>query len=207
MLFGIFFTICQLSFRQWLGVVRQQAITRATVDQPRFKKIKDDKKLWWANKTMVKETGVSGQNADHDDVIKVSASLALCEGNSPVDSPHKGQWHRALFFFFFDLRLNILLSKQSRRRWYRAYFDITVIFPLQSITLFIWFNHRHMAINDIVPEIHHKWTFYCYLLSCPIALIVHFNYLWYIHNEADSFITSLNICYWSMECYFGEERS
>ena len=112
-----------------------------------------------------------------------------------------------LYFIYFYLRLNILLSKQSRRRWYRAYFDITVIFPLQSITLFIWFNHRHMAINDIVPEIHHKWTFYCYLLSCPIALIVHFNYLWYIHNEADSFITSLNICYWSMECYFGEERS
>ena len=36
---------------------------------------------------------------------------------SPVDSPHKGQWHGDVFF---DLRLNKRLSTQSRRRWFET---------------------------------------------------------------------------------------
>ena len=31
---------------------------------------------------------------------------------SPVNSPHKGQWHGALIFIFFDLHLNKRLSNQ-----------------------------------------------------------------------------------------------
>ena len=38
---------------------------------------------------------------------------------SPVNSPHKGQWRRALIFFF-DLGLIKHLSKQSRRRWFET---------------------------------------------------------------------------------------
>ena len=37
----------------------------------------------------------------------------------PVNSPHKGQWHRALFFFF-DMHLIKRLGKQSRRRWFET---------------------------------------------------------------------------------------
>ena len=50
-----------------------------------------------------------------------SALLVLCEGNpqSPVDSPHKGQWRQG-FDVFFDLRLNKRLSKQSRRRGFET---------------------------------------------------------------------------------------
>ena len=46
-----------------------------------------------------------------------SALLALCAGihQSPVNSPHKGQWRGALMFFFY-LRPNKRLSKQSIRR-------------------------------------------------------------------------------------------
>ena len=43
-----------------------------------------------------------------------SALLAFCAGNSPMNSPHKGQWRGALIFFY--LRLNKRLSKQSWRR-------------------------------------------------------------------------------------------
>ena len=37
---------------------------------------------------------------------------------SPVNSPHKGQWHGALNFF--HLALNKRLNKQSRRRWFET---------------------------------------------------------------------------------------
>ena len=37
--------------------------------------------------------------------------------HSPVNSPHKGQWCRALFFSF-DVRLNQTLSKQWKRWWF-----------------------------------------------------------------------------------------
>ena len=73
----------------------------------------------------------------NDDVIKwkrFSALLALCEGiplRSSVDCPHNGQWRGALMFSFFDLCVNLRLSKQSRRRWFgtpsddRALYDVT----------------------------------------------------------------------------------
>ena len=38
---------------------------------------------------------------------------------SPVNSPHKGQWHGA-FVFSFDLRLNKRLSKQSWGWWFET---------------------------------------------------------------------------------------
>ena len=37
----------------------------------------------------------------------------------PVNSPYKGQWRGALTFFF-DLRLNKRLCKQSRRHWFET---------------------------------------------------------------------------------------
>ena len=49
-----------------------------------------------------------------------SALLALCGiYRSPVNSPHKGQWRGALIFFF-DLRLNKRLSKQSWGWWFET---------------------------------------------------------------------------------------
>ena len=60
----------------------------------------------------------------HDDVIKWKHFprnwwLALCAGNSPMNSPHKGQWRRALMFFF-DLRPIKRLSKQSWGWWFET---------------------------------------------------------------------------------------
>ena len=49
-----------------------------------------------------------------------SALLAICAGNSPVpEVPGQGQW-RGAFFFFFDLRLNKRLSKQSWCWWFET---------------------------------------------------------------------------------------
>ena len=50
-----------------------------------------------------------------------SALLALCAGNSrsPVNSPHKGQWHRALMFSLI-CSLNKRLSKQPWGWWFES---------------------------------------------------------------------------------------
>ena len=51
----------------------------------------------------------------------LSAFLALCEGNSPVTGGFPSQRPaKRGFDVFFDLRMNIRLSKQSRRRWFET---------------------------------------------------------------------------------------
>ena len=47
--------------------------------------------------------------------------MAFCEGihRSPMDSPHGGQWRRALMFCLICVN-NKRLSKQSRRRWLKT---------------------------------------------------------------------------------------
>ena len=47
--------------------------------------------------------------SSNGNIMRVSCPMC---GESPVNSPHKGQWRRALMFFFY-LRLNIRLSKIS----------------------------------------------------------------------------------------------
>ena len=56
----------------------------------------------------------------HDDVIKWKHfPRNWFIGRSPVNSPYKGHWRGALMFFFY-LRLNKRLGKQSRRRWFET---------------------------------------------------------------------------------------
>ena len=60
----------------------------------------------------------------HDDVIKwkhFPRYWPFVRGihRSPVNSPHKGQWRRASMFFFY-LRLNKRLSKQSWGWWFET---------------------------------------------------------------------------------------
>ena len=55
-----------------------------------------------------------------------SALLAICVGNSPVPGEFPAQRPVTQSFdVFFYLRLNIRLSKQSRR--YRAHYDVIVM--------------------------------------------------------------------------------
>ena len=62
--------------------------------------------------------------SNHDDVIKwkhFPRYWPFVRGihQSPVNSPHKGQWRGALVVFFYP-RLNKWLSKPSRRRWFET---------------------------------------------------------------------------------------
>ena len=93
-----------------------------------------------------------------------TALLALCAGNllSPVNSPHKGQWHRALVFFF-DLCLNKQLSKQSRCWWFEM--------PSRSLwhhcndSYFMWHNH-----DDVIKWKHFPryWPFVRGIHQSPV---------------------------------------
>ena len=48
-----------------------------------------------------------------------SAILVLCAWNSPVNSPHKGQW-RGVLMFYLICALNKQLSKQWRDQWFET---------------------------------------------------------------------------------------
>ena len=60
-----------------------------------------------------------------------SASLALCEGNSPVpvNSPHKGQWRGALMFSLICVWINGWVNNREagNLRRYRSRYDVIVM--------------------------------------------------------------------------------
>ena len=86
-----------------------------------------------------------------------SALLALCKGNSPVtgEFPSQRPVMRS-FDFFFDLRLNKQLSKQSRRWWFET--------PSRSF----WRQCNVPAQNPVtLPTYSQRWLF-CKIYSQPI---------------------------------------
>ena len=58
-----------------------------------------------------------------------SALLALCAGNSPVNFPHKGQWHGALVFSFICVWTNGWVHDRDADdlRCYGAHYDVTIM--------------------------------------------------------------------------------
>ena len=85
-----------------------------------------------------------------------SALLAIVHGihRSPVNSPHKGQWHGALMCF--DLRLNKQLSKQSWGWWFE-----TPSHPLWchcNVCWMIMFFYKYRKIGR---------CFTCYCMGIP----------------------------------------
>ena len=60
-----------------------------------------------------------------------SALLALCAGNSPVpvNSPHKGQWHRALMFYLICARINDWINNREAGdlKGHRGHYDVNVM--------------------------------------------------------------------------------
>ena len=79
-----------------------------------------------------------------------SAIPALLRGiyRSLVNSPHKGQWHEALMFFFIWARTNGLVNNQiaGDLRRYRAHYDVTV---MRRSSGAMWIPHHK---GTIIPE-------------------------------------------------------
>ena len=61
-----------------------------------------------------------------------SALLAICAGNSPVpvNSPHKGQWRRAVMFSLICIWINVWVNNREAGdlRRYRAHYYVSVMF-------------------------------------------------------------------------------
>ena len=72
--------------------------------------------------------------------------------------PHKGQWHGALIFFF-DVRLNIRLSKQSRGWWF------------ETLSRPLWCHRNENYFDwDLVPVIsYHTSQIFPHGMSCSVA--------------------------------------
>ena len=64
-----------------------------------------------------------------------SALLALCAGNSPVNSPHKGQWRGALRFSFICASINGRVNNHGAGdlRRHRAHYDGIVMRKFDSL--------------------------------------------------------------------------
>ena len=65
---------------------------------------------------------------------KFSALLALCAGNWPVNSPHKGQWRRALMFSKICAWINGWVNNRDAGdlRRHRARYDVIVMILLYN---------------------------------------------------------------------------
>ena len=63
-----------------------------------------------------------------------SALLAICAGNSPVNSPHKGQWRGALMFPLICIWVNDWVNSREvgDLRRYRDHNDVTVMMSCQK---------------------------------------------------------------------------
>ena len=94
-----------------------------------------------------------------------SALLAFVRGiqRPPVNSPHKGQWHRALMFSLICVWIK-RLSQQSRGWWFETLSSplwrhcnvyhsiISGIWFLCLLPIFIKLTHWHKHINRILLE-------------------------------------------------------
>ena len=70
-----------------------------------------------------------------------NALLVICAGNSPVNSPHKGQWHGALMFSLICARINGWVNdgEAGDLRRHGSQYDVTVMVHqvAASLALFI----------------------------------------------------------------------
>ena len=86
-----------------------------------------------------------------------SALLALCEGNSPVNNEFPSQRPvMRSFDFFFDLRLNKQLSKQSCRWWF------------ETLSRSFWCQCKVPAQSPVTLQTHRQRWLYCKIYSQPI---------------------------------------
>ena len=100
-----------------------------------------------------------------------SASLAICAGNSPVTGEFPAQKPVTQSFgVFFDLRLNIRLSKQWRGWWFEM--------PSRS-------SWRHC--NVLLPHLLRK-RWYSSLMPMYSS---HFIHIWLFHNLMSEYIDYL----------------
>ena len=94
----------------------------------------------------------------HDDVIKwkhFPRNWPFVRGihRSPVNSPHKGQWRRALVFSLICVWINDWVNNREAGdlRCYRAHYDVIVMIPLFYVDV-ITNPYHNFVCQDQSPE-------------------------------------------------------
>ena len=93
-----------------------------------------------------------------------SALLAFCEWNSPVNSPHKGQWRGALMLSLICACISGWVNNREAGdlRRHRVHYDVTVMYRFSIMNIWSWRKDAVIHTGD---------------LKCNILLIP---YNWYI---------------------------
>ena len=86
-----------------------------------------------------------------------SAFLAFCAGNSPVNSPHKGQWHGALMFSLICTWTNCWINNRDTGdlRRHCAHYDVTLMCYVRSLHRL--FGNTSQSFNRIDSSPTHLW--------------------------------------------------
>ena len=116
----------------------------------------------------------------HDDVIKwkhFPRYWPFVRGihRSPVNSPHKGQWHRALMFAFICARINGWINNRQAGdlRRHRPHYDVTVMLCHRNVAWSViprWWIKTFQKICTrccfdlvVLPVLSGSWFMYSYL--------------------------------------------
>ena len=95
-----------------------------------------------------------------------SALLAICAGNSlvPVNSPHKGQWRRALMFTLICARINGWVNNRETGdlRRYCAHYDVIVMYWTLGNKVH-WQQYSYKKIRFKMSSA--KWQPFCLSLT------------------------------------------
>ena len=106
------------------GISRQLSRDQILIQQNVF--LRTDTYSWWRHQ-----------------MKKVSALLALCEGNPPVTGGFPSQKPDTRSFdVSYDLHQNKRLSKQSTRRWFRrhgSHYDVIVMYFIGWYKIINWY--------------------------------------------------------------------
>ena len=122
----------------------------------------------WRIRSIIIDAAVDGlvmQTWWHHQIETFSALLAFVRGihRSPVNSPHKGQWHAALVFSLICVWINDWVNngEAGDLRCYHAHYDVTVM-----KVLCYWLCELGMLLSSL-----RLVTFHCYGMTERIRYV------------------------------------
>ena len=120
-----------------------------------------------------------------------SALLALLRGipRSPVNSPHKGQWHEALMYSLICVWINDWVNNREAGDWrrFRAHYDVIVLWCFSTRAAEAALLISHPCISSIVYGLNH-WG----RKQCPPSYKQHFQFTFLCENCCRSIHMSVN---------------
>ena len=109
----------------------------------------------------IRDSELEDKGSYHDDVIKWKHiarywSFVMGIHRLPVDSPHKGQWHRALVLSLICIWINDKANNRDTGglRRHLAHYDVTVMWDLavtderSTASSHVWHSHKYYTIQE-----------------------------------------------------------